>query len=39
LCNHETDLHIHEHFTDTHGYTVTWTHLSRRPAPGGRQGR
>jgi len=18
LCNHETDLHIHEHFTDTH---------------------
>jgi len=22
LCNHETDLHIHEHFTDTHGYTT-----------------
>ena len=22
LCNHETDLHIQEHFTDTHGYTT-----------------
>jgi TnpA family transposase len=22
LCNHETDLHPQEHFTDTHGYTT-----------------
>jgi len=22
LCNHETDLNIHEHYTDTHGYTT-----------------
>jgi TnpA family transposase len=22
LCNHETDLHIREHYTDTHGYTT-----------------
>ncbi len=22
LCNHETDLDIHEHYTDTHGFTT-----------------
>lgn len=22
LCSHETDLNIHEHYTDTHGYTT-----------------
>ena len=22
LCNHEADLHLHEHYTDTAGYTT-----------------